>query len=319
MQDYSVELFDYLPIKYSYPNENVIVALGPQTISDNNFNLVDRYSIDSVDKRINNYKPTSENQSSFGWHDTFTDHKGYIESFHAEIQKHGSKRTNYIPYFWPLWHDAIGESLGVSVNKTYIHHCDNNFAILDQAAYSMLQVRPKYCVILLDTWTKIPVLGYQSSLANRPTDRVDEVSMKIDDALFATHEDYAKFNQTFCRPLFDKINFLYLLSKEIGTTTIIAQAVHPFEDLGFNHPQHWTLFNTILEKTLVGSDMSNNSLEERLHFIGWPFVPELGGELAIKNDIEHTIPFCYNLPNEKGHQHIANLFLDKLKEIKQRF
>jgi len=305
-----VTLYDYLPIKYRYPLNNCITVLGPKNLTDSNCNLLSFYDFKKADMLINNLKNKKEYDSSWGWHSKFSIDTATKE-FHKKIARTADHNPGYIRYFFPLWVDVVEKNLDISIDKNYIQYCDNNHSILDQATYSIFDKRPKFCLILLDSWLKVSVLGQEISLTD-----VNSNNEVLTQEFHSLSTDYINLNQTIFRPFFDKLSLLQRSSKEIGTQVIIAQSIHPFEGLGHSHPHIWYMFNEIFKQTKNTHNQTNN--DSNLHFIGWPFIPECDGEILVTNKIETTIPFCYNLPNEKGHQEIAERFIDKINQIPQR-
>lgn len=305
-----VPLYDYLPIKYRYPLNNCITVLGPKSLTDSNCNILSFYDFKKADMLINNLKHNQEFDSSWGWHSKFSINKA-TEDFHKKIAHTADHHSRCLRYFFPLWPDVVEKNLGISVDKNYIQYCNNNQAILDQAIYSIFHKRPKYCLILLDSWLKVYALGHEITLTD-----VDKDNETLTQAFHSLSTNYTKLNQTIFRPFFDKLSLLRLASKEIGTETIIAQSIHPFEDLGNSHPHIWYMFNEIFEQTK--NTQNGDEHDTNLHFIGWPFIPECDGEILVSNKLETTIPFCYNLPNEKGHQQIADRFIDQINQIPQK-
>jgi len=305
-----IPLYDYLPIKYRHPLNNSIIVLGPKRLTDINCNLLSHYDYKKADMLINNLKNSQELDSSWEWHSKFTISNGTKE-FHQKIAQSSEYNSSHIRYFFPLWPQIVEKKLGIYVDTDYIPYCNNNQAILDQALYSIFFRKPKYCLILLDSWLKVSALGHEISLTD-----IDKNTEKLAQEFHSLSTNYEKLNQTIFRPFFDKLGALQSASKEIGTEVIIAQSIHPFDGLGNNHPHIWYMFNEIFEQTKNLPNQDEPRIN--LNFIGWPFIPECNGEILVSNKLDTTIPFCYNLPNEKGHQYIAEKFIDKLNQIPQK-
>lgn len=314
-----VQLFDHLIVKYEYPLQPEILVLGPPHLCDPNYNILEKYNIYDIDEKL---KHKTENVSwnfhstlkSTTWKENFRD----IENFHKKLKKESESDPQKLKcrIFWPLWHDLLGKKLGLSINNTYLYHCDNNPKILEQAIHGLIVSRPKYCFILLDSWVKFDLLGEKIDL--KGYDLHSEEQKNLLDNLVGLKKDYAKFTSTLCRPTLDKIAIIYELAQKIGTHVFLAQSCHPFEDIAFSHPQLWYMFQHSLNLVFNKMPINDGNINERLHVIGWPFDPEQGGELVVPNTLETTVPYCYNFPNDKGHVYIAEKFMSKVEEIQQR-
>ena len=314
---YEFEYFDYLPIYYSYPHENFVAIIGPPFLVDTNYkqtNLLHQFPHQIL-----------EDQNDEEPHKNVYNDKANVRRYikanpniltHDYNQK-GSYPSTRVP--WPNFSNVMAEKLNISTSNISYFHDNNN--ILDQGIQIMTERKPKYCVIMLNKWSVFNFFDHPVSLSTGPIGTINDsfIADTIEQQLTLYYNP--KLLKTpsgvinhFLNPIFVKIGNAIRIAKKLKIKLVIAQSTDPYDDLENYHQELWYIFNNYFWQNSKAECW--NSINVKNYVLGWPFVESFGGNTIVNQHNDYLVPFTNNLPNQKGHQLIADRLLDFLENQK---
>lgn len=294
---YDFQEFDYLPIKYKYPNENVLLIAGPENITDPNF------YIDDFLFSLYNKKPLESNLLAYN---SLPEMVGTLQKFYAlyktELEIINDRPVKQVKIKWPTW----GELLGHTLQKSTITITKNfdNASMLDEVIETLITRRPSYAFILLQDWTihkffDREIAVWSNDINSSGPLAVDQLKIYNDAKLRSVPNSILS---QFIEPVFRKLRSIVSLSDELDIELRIGQSQPPYANLKQNFPELWYIYQSAFITEYSSKFWFNHSKK----MFGWPFCAELGGNAIVSDNINHIIPFSNSIPNAEGQQIIAN-------------
>lgn len=314
---YEFEYFDYLPIYYTYPHENCLASVGPTSLVETNFlqkNLLHDFP----------HQILADQNGVQAYKNVFND-KVNIDNYlnaHPNILKHDYNQQGSYPdtrVVWPNYSHLLSERLKSSAFT--ISYYNDNSNILDQGIRVMTERKPKYCLIVLNKWTVFNFFDKPVSLSTGPLEKINDdfINDAIEQQLSLYHNK--KLLRTpsnvinhFLTPIFIKIGNAVRIAEKLKIKLVIAQSTEPYDDLQNYHKELWYIFNNYFWENSKSEYWE--SIDIKNYVLDWPFVKSLDGGSIVSQHNEHLVPFTVDLPNQAGHQIIADKLFDFLENQK---